>query len=161
MHTTHDRGIAGARVVGGARIGYLLVAWLFLACVVAQVFLAGLSVFADAEVWITHRNFAYVFGLLTLALLVLAVVGRLPRALLGCTVLLILLFVLQSVFIALRSSVPALAALHAVNALAIFWLALFLARRARSVALPPLGLRQSRAGDDALPTGPRRGTIVG
>ncbi len=43
------------------------------------------------------------------------------------------LFALQSVFIALRDSLPALAALHPVNALAIFYVAQLTARGASAV----------------------------
>ena len=38
----------------------------FVACAVVQVFLAGLGVFDDPRSFITHREFGYVFGWLTL-----------------------------------------------------------------------------------------------
>ena len=95
-----------------ARTAYPLVAGLFVACAVIQVFLAGLGVFDDASSFITHRNFGYMFGWLTLVLLVIALVGRMPRRIVGLAVLLLVLFSLQSVFVALREDMPAVAALH-------------------------------------------------
>ena len=98
-----------------ARTAYPLVAGLFVACTIIQVFLAGLGVFDDPSSFITHRNFGYMFGWLTLVLLVVALVGRMPRRFVGLAVLLLVLFALQSVFIAVREDMPAVAALHPLN----------------------------------------------
>ena len=98
-----------------ARTAYPLVAGLFVACTVIQVFLAGLGVFDDPNAFITHRNFGYLFGWLTLVLLVIALVGRMPRRFVGPAVLILVLFSLQSVFVALRADMPAIAALHPLN----------------------------------------------
>jgi len=98
-----------------ARTAYPLVAGLFVACAVVQVFLAGLGVFDDPNAFVTHRNFGYLFGWLTLVLLVIALVGRMPRRYVGLAVLILVLFALQSVFVALREDMPALAALHPLN----------------------------------------------
>lgn len=116
------------------RLAYIGVAWLFLACVVVQVFLAGLGVFAGAENFSLHRDFGYSFGWLTLVLLLLALGGRLGRRWIGLSTLMLLLFALQSVFVALRDVMPAIAALHPVNALVIFGVALQLARKSRVLA---------------------------
>jgi hypothetical protein len=98
-----------------ARTAYPLVAGLFVACAAIQVFLAGLGVFDDPNAFVTHRNFGYLFGWLTLVLLVIALVGRMPRRYVGLAVLILVLFALQSVFVALREDMPALAALHPLN----------------------------------------------
>ena len=111
------------------RLAYMGVAWLFLACVVVQVFLAGLGFFAGAQNFSLHREFGYLFGWLTLVLLLLAIGGRLGRRWIGLSALLLVLFAFQSVFVALRELLPAAAALHPVNALAIFGVALHVARR--------------------------------
>lgn len=63
----------------------------------------------------------------------LALAGRLGGRWVGLSATLQLLFALQSVFIALRDSLPALAALHPVNALAIFYVAQLTARGASAV----------------------------
>jgi mercuric ion transport protein len=115
------------------RLAYIGVAWLFLACVVVQVFLAGLGVFAGAHNFALHRDFGYVFGWLTLLLLLLALGGRLGRRWIGLSTLILVLFALQSVFVALREVLPAAAALHPVNALVIFGVALHVARRSRTL----------------------------
>jgi hypothetical protein len=116
------------------RLAYIGVAWLFLACVVVQVFLAGLGVFAGAQDFSLHREFGYVFGWLTVVLLLLALVGRLGRRWISLSALILVLFAFQSVFVALREVMPALAALHPVNALAIFGVALHLSRRSLVLA---------------------------
>jgi hypothetical protein len=116
------------------RLAYIGVAWLFLACVVVQVFLAGLGVFAGAQNFTLHRDFGYTFGWLTLVLLLLALGGRLGKRWIGLSALILLLFAFQSVFVAFREAVPAVAALHPVNALAIFGLALHIARGSRVLA---------------------------
>ncbi len=107
-----------------ARSAYPFVAGLFAACAVIQVFLAGLGVFDDPRSFLTHRDFGYTFGMLTLVLLILAIVGRMGRRFVGLSLLLLLLFALQSVFIAMRTSMPAVAALHPVNGFAILGLAI-------------------------------------
>jgi Family of unknown function (DUF6220) len=113
-----------------ARIGYGWLAWLFVACVVVQFFLAGLGVFAGAANFDTHRSFGYLFGWLLVLMLVAAIVGRMERRFIGGALVLIALFAMQSVLVALRESLPAVAALHPLNGVAIFTLGLWLARSA-------------------------------
>jgi hypothetical protein len=107
-----------------ARRAFPFIAGLFSACVVLQVFLAGLGVFDDARSFLTHRDFGYTFGWLTLLMLVTAIVGRMGRRFVGLSVLLLVLFAFQSVFVALRADMPQLAALHPVNGFAILLVAL-------------------------------------
>jgi hypothetical protein len=114
-----------------SRFAFNLVAWLFVGCVVVQVYLAGLGVFDRPESFLTHRDFGYLFGLLTLVMLVLAFVGRLARWQIGASALLLVLFALQSVFIALRESTPAAAALHPLNGFLILAIAVILAWKTR------------------------------
>jgi len=111
-----------------ARRAHPIVLAAFAACAVVQVFLAGLGVFNDPGAFITHREFGYLFGWLTLVGLVLAIVGRLPRRVVGMSALLLVLFALQSVFVALRTELPAVAALHPLNGFAILALAIVTAR---------------------------------
>jgi hypothetical protein len=120
-----------------ARTAYPVVAGLFVACAVIQVFLAGLGVFDDPSSFITHRNFGYMIGWLTLVLLVVALVGRMPRRFVGLAVLLLVLFSLQSVFVALREDMPAIAALHPLNGffiLAVAGIATWTSWKARAAA---------------------------
>ena len=106
-------------IVRYARAGLPLAAGAFVACAIMQVFLAGLGVFDDPEAFVTHREFGYLFGWLTLVVLVLALVSRSSRRIVGLSFLLLILFAFQSVFVALRSDLPALAALHPLNGFAI------------------------------------------
>ena len=113
-----------------SRVGFNAVAWLFAACCAIQVYLAGLGVFASGSSFITHRDFGYVFGLLTLALIVLAILGRVGRRVIIASILLLALFALQSVFIVLWKSnppSPGLAALHPLNGFLIFAIAVAVA----------------------------------
>jgi hypothetical protein len=122
-----------------ARTAYPVVAGLFVACAVIQVFLAGLGVFDDPNAFVTHRNFGYLFGWLTLVLLVIALVGRMPRRYVGLAVLILVLFSLQSVFVALREDMPAVAALHPLNGFLILGVATYTAWtswRARAAVEP-------------------------
>jgi hypothetical protein len=124
----------GAAIRRWARVGYFLVAWVFVLFVLIQVFLAGLSVFLGAQNWPTHVEFGHLFGPLSLALILLELLGRLPARAVWLTLLLALLYGLQYAFVEVPPAIglPALSALHPVNALLIFWLALHLASRSRS-----------------------------
>jgi hypothetical protein len=113
-----------------ARVALMSVAWLFVACILAQLFLAGLGVFRAAADFATHRDFGYAFGWLTLVLLVLALAARAPRVQVGLSAVLLVQFALQSVFIALRRDSPELAALHPLNGAIMLAVALVLARSA-------------------------------
>jgi uncharacterized protein DUF6220 len=106
-------------------ISVLLVAGLFV-----QVFLAGLGVFDSATRFATHADFGYMLELLPLLLIIVGLIARVPRRQVGLAVLILLLFFLQSVFVALRTDQPTIAALHPVNGFVITLLAIVLAREA-------------------------------
>ena len=114
-----------------------IVAAVFVACCIIQVFLAGLGVFDDPRSFVTHRDFGYLLGWFTLAMLILALVGREPRRIVGLCVLVLIQFALQSVFVGLRADYPAIAALHPVNGFLILAVGAIIARlswQARHVA---------------------------
>ena len=71
--------------------------------------------FDDPKSFMTHSQFGYLIGWFTLVMLVLALVGREPRRIVGLCVLVLVQFALQSVFVALRADYPTIAALHPVN----------------------------------------------
>ncbi len=95
--TVAARGVS--RLVQGARLGYILAAWAFALCVMVQVFLAGMALFVESSWLATHVSFVHTFEWLTIVLLVLAFVGRMPTATIALTVLLIGDFTRQYVFI--------------------------------------------------------------
>jgi hypothetical membrane protein len=136
-----------------ARAFHLGVAWLFVACLVVQVFLAGLGVFDDPEAFVTHRDFGYLIGWFVLVLLVAAIVGRLGRRQIGLAILLIVLFTLQSVFVAMRTENPMVAALHPVNGFLILLVTLIVAHdawSARAAIFDEGAAGRSRSGSEGM-----------
>lgn len=115
-----------------ARIAYRIAAGLFLAGVLAQVFLAGLGIFAHPANFITHVVMGAVLHGLSTLMWILSALGRQPLQTTRLNGVLFGVLTLQGLMPHLRGIIPALAALHAVNALAIFWIALVLARRVRA-----------------------------
>jgi Family of unknown function (DUF6220) len=111
---------------------YVVFAWLILAAVIVQFFLAGIGVFGGPGGFEAHVTLGYSLLLVTLIGLVLAFAARLPWSTTGLTALLPVLIVVQSLLItAWHGGLPLVAALHPVNGLAIFALAGFLALRSR------------------------------
>jgi len=101
------------------------------------VVLVGLEIFATLGGSI-HRDFAYLYGWLAPVLVLLAGAVRLPPGTRSLTLLLLVLFAAQTVLPSLRDQFPLLAAIHTVNALAIFALAIVIARRATvAIRRPP------------------------
>ena len=121
----------------GARTGLAIVAGLFAALLIVQVFLAGLGVFDSPSAFATHRDFGYMIGLLILPLIILALVGRAPKGLVGLTILIAVQMTLQSVFVAMRASNPAVAALHPVNGVLMLIVTIVVARWAWAIRDEP------------------------
>ena len=113
-----------------ARTVYLGAAALLVAGGIVQVFLAGLGVFDSASTFDVHRSFGYALEILPIIMLIGAVAGRMGRWYTGGAVLLFVQFMLQSVFVVVRTSLPAVAALHPVNGFLILVLAGILGRAA-------------------------------
>lgn len=122
--------------VGGlarwGRIAFVSVTGLLLAAIALQVFLAGMSIFADATWWQIHMLTGALIEILPLLLIALAFLGRLPRAYPLVSVLLLGQVFLQYAFIEIgaNAGAPWLAALHPVNALALFLVGLLLLQKA-------------------------------
>ena len=134
----------------GARTGLAVVAGLFAALLIIQVFLAGLGVFDSPSAFATHRDFGYTISLLILPIIILALVGRAPKGLVGLTVVLAVQMILQSAFVAMRTSDPAIAALHPVNGVLMLVVTLVIARWAwaiRAEAAPTTATSPSSVGD--------------
>jgi hypothetical protein len=112
-----------------ARVLFYGVAVLFLLGVAVQFFLAGLTVFGGTSIE-AHRVLGFGLMASALLLLILALVGRLPRRTVLLTLLLLGLGVLQSVLT--NIDVDEIAALHLVNALVIAFVAYALMQRSRN-----------------------------
>jgi hypothetical protein len=100
---------------------------------VVQVFLAGaaLTELGGTGDFRFHEDFGYsVLGILTLTVLLTAVAARSERRDVGTAFAVLLLYVVQTSLPGFRASQPALAALHPVNALLLFALSAWYARRA-------------------------------
>ena len=112
---------AGPAAVTGwrraAEISYVIVAALFIVSVFVQFFLAGLGAFG-AESFEAHKDFAGVFHLFALLLVVLALLVRRNRVDL---ILVITLFVLTTIQFSLPEANDGyVQALHVLNALVIY-----------------------------------------
>lgn len=95
-----------------------------------QVFLAGLGVFDSPASFVTHRDVGYTLSIVPLVLIVVGLVARVPRRLTFMALAIGLLFIGQSLLVAMRADAPAIAALHPVNGFLITVLALVLAKEA-------------------------------
>lgn len=125
------------------------IAWLFVAAVAFQVFLAGVGLLG-AGTMEGHMGFGYLIPLIGLVLLIMVAGARVPRS----TGLAGLLFVLTLVQIALayaRLDAPYVAAFHPVNALLLWLLGVAIALRATSFARASSVAPASAAVADAEP----------
>ena len=112
----------------GARIIHLILSSILTAGLVVQVFLAGLGVFHSPATFATHRDFGYSLSFLPLLMIIAGLVGGMGRRMALLALAAGLLFVLQSVLVAFRTSSPMVAALHPVNGFLILLIAVIIAR---------------------------------
>ena len=111
---------------------HLASAVVFVVAIVVQVFLAGAAIvnLGGSGDFTTHIEFGYTWvGLASLALVLTAFVARRPRRDIGIVIGLLLLYIVQTLLPNARASAPWVAALHPVNALFLFSLAVWYARR--------------------------------
>jgi hypothetical protein len=111
--------------------------YVVVAATVLQFFLAGLGIFVDASLFFWHTTVnPFLVGVLPLALGLVGWYAGVDRRTLLLTVSMFGLVVLQSLLLfpfhmALQGPVRAIAALHALNAVFIFYVALHLMDRVR------------------------------
>lgn len=135
------------------------VAWFFVATIVYQVYLAGAAIanLGGSGDFSNHASFGFtIVGLAALAVLLTAVIARMPRRDIGWSFGLLLLYVLQTMLPGFKADAPWVAALHPVNAMLIFGLSVWYARHvwiARKVEGPPAGagLVAAPAPDSSVP----------
>jgi hypothetical protein len=125
-----------------ARPIHVVVAWLLVAGLLVQVFLAGMGVFDSSSAFVTHRDFGYTLTLLPVVLIVTSLVGGFGRMEAIAAAVMFGQFILQSVFVLQRESNPAIAALHPVNGFLVLLISVWLARDA---------WHQFRSADDREP----------
>ena len=118
---------------------HVAAAGIFVAAIVVQVFLAGAAIanLGGSGDYSTHIEFGYTWvGLAALAVVVTALLARRPRNEILMTVGLLVLYVVQTLLPSARGSMPVIAALHPLNAMVLFVLAIWYARRAWLAAAP-------------------------
>ncbi len=111
----------------------MALAWLFTAGVAIQIFLAGLALFDTAARWDDHSSFGMMIGILVLPLLVLVPLGRAGRSLIGMTVVLVVLYIVQVNLPNIDASY--VAALHPLVAFALLGMSGQLGARLRDLAM--------------------------
>ena len=124
-------------MVSGARWVYLGLVWIYLAAIVVQVFLAGISLFGAARDFSDHVNLGWILHLGPVPLLIVAAVGRVGARTLWWTAALLLSVAVQPFLPGLRGDLPWVAALHPVNAMLIFWLTVTVGMRAWRLVREP------------------------
>jgi len=103
------------------RIIFKILAWVFLACIVVQVFIAGLATFSDPSHWVMHRSFVQIFALAPLLMFLLTFVSGIKGTKRWVSLGLFVLVVFQFLSIDVFSSAGVIAALHPVVAMLLFW----------------------------------------
>jgi Family of unknown function (DUF6220) len=109
-------------------------AWVILAGVLLQFYLAGMALFGAAS-FEFHRTLGYLLTVPILLLLILALVGLVGWRLIALSALLVILTIVQMMLPSLRISAPWVAALHPVNALALLGVSVSIALQGRAKAL--------------------------
>lgn len=113
---------------------YRVLAWSIVGGLVVQVYLAGLGIFRwrtfgeSRSYFGLHIEFGFLLGLATLVLLILAILGRHNRSIIGRLIVLLFLHFMQSIFLYIDESSALIRSLHPVNAIAIGMVSLWLAR---------------------------------
>jgi hypothetical protein len=119
-------------VVRWSRFLFNVLAWIFVACVAIQIYLAGVGVFGTGD-FNPHRFFA-AFGLLTFAMIAFGLLGRMSGRMIGATALIFVLFLVQSLLV---YSGPSVAALHPLNGFLIGLLSVWIAWHTRGYLRAP------------------------
>jgi len=123
----------------GMRITFAVVAWLFVAGVFYQVYLAGIGLFnPGVDQFSAHRGFGWMLHLAPVLVLLVgwaAHPGSRTMWLIGALFTLVLF---QPFLPSARVDSPAVAALHPVNAVLIAWLGITIALRATALAREPI-----------------------
>ncbi len=112
---------------------HAVAAWLFVGTIVVQVFLAGaaLANLGGTGSFVAHIEFGYnAVGIAALAVVLTAAASRMPRGDVGIAFGLLVLYIAQTALPQFRASIPWVAALHPVNAMLLFGLSAWYARRA-------------------------------
>ena len=121
-----------------ARIGFALLAWVFVALSIIQIYLAGAAItqLGGTGDFGTHQALGWLIGIIALVQLVLAFAAKLGWRMVGASALLFGLMVVQSLLPGIGT--PSLAALHPVNGFLVVLLSFWIAWRALTFIRAPL-----------------------
>lgn len=136
LRKTSAQSAEGNRAV---RAVYAALAWLTCACIVVQVFLAGLGTFADSADWKLHTTFVTYFEYLPIVMFILSFFGRIRGGLRWIGLVLYALIVFQHMSVQVFSDIGTLAAMHTVVALALFLGSWYAAKKSRRWLAPGRG----------------------
>jgi hypothetical protein len=109
----------------------MALARLFTIGVVVQIFIAGLSLFESAKYWDDHKSLGQSLGIIPALLIVAAIVGRLPPRLIGMSVGLLVLWIVQWQLPKIDNGW--IAALHPLNAFLLIGLSVQIAEQVRDL----------------------------
>ncbi|MGY4688611.1 DUF6220 domain-containing protein [Salibacterium sp. K-3] len=98
------------------RIGFAVLASIFAACIIVQVFFAGMALFMGSVSWGLHISFVPLFMYLPLLVLVFGIVGRLPKKLIWMNLMLVAMVILQYVTVVFSTNLGLLGAFHPIIA---------------------------------------------
>ena len=107
---------------------------IFLVGLLLQFYLASTPIFGAGS-FQPHRMLGVVLTLIALLFPILALVGRLGRQLIGLSILLAVVTIVQTLLPSLRDVAPWIAALHPVNALVLMGISARISRNGRANAL--------------------------
>ena len=111
-----------------SQIGFSILAWILLICIVIQVYLAGMAIFENPVNWGRHRTFVHMFEYITVLMFVLGFIGRLPRKMVWGSLGVFAIFNIQY-----YTAHGFAGALHPVLSLILFWGSLTLARHSHKL----------------------------
>lgn len=108
-------------LVVGARLVFKAMVRIFAICILIQVFLAGLALFWNSAQWASHTGFARLLIIVSILILVISFIARLPLSLRMRSAGLFGIIILIAVSTKLPSGIGYLSALHPVLALMLFF----------------------------------------
>ncbi|KQL55464.1 hypothetical protein AN964_10760 [Heyndrickxia shackletonii] len=118
-----------SRLVVGARIAFKAMVRIFAICILIQVFLAGLALFWDSSQWVSHTVFARLLIIVSILILLISFIARLPHSIRLRSAGLIGIIILMAVSAKLPSGIGYISALHPVLALMLFFGTMSLTRK--------------------------------
>jgi uncharacterized protein DUF6220 len=134
--------------VSASRLLFALAAVAYVVGIVIQVLLAGAALF-DVTDFDAHVGLGWLLGSAPILLIPLAILARAGPGTVSLTIVLTVDAMIQPELALARHDSPVIAAVHPVNALILFWLALVVARRA--IVLAREGARRSAPAATAIP----------